>query len=162
MGDYEPQHAVEIVKGFILCGIVNLEEILYLKPDALFPLERLPAWVWRDGYRGEVVYYPIDDYGILPDDVLDLLVDAIVTRLKAGKRVGLFCVGGHGRTGYVAACVLHMLGQKRPIAFLHDKYSEKAVETVEQENAIKRFQERHPVVPKSRKSTVKEITQKNS
>ncbi|MBO4651970.1 MAG: hypothetical protein J5649_01490 [Lachnospiraceae bacterium] len=142
--DYEAQQSVEIVPGLILGSIYNLEEILYMKPDVLFPLDRLPGWIWSFGYRGEVVYYPITDYNILPDDVLDKLVDELLARLQAGKRVGLFCVGGHGRTGYVASCVLHMLGTKRPISFLRDQYSMKAVETLEQENAVKRFQERHP------------------
>ena len=47
--DDDRQHAVEVIPGFILGGIYNLEEILYLKPDVLFPLDRLPGWVWNSG-----------------------------------------------------------------------------------------------------------------
>ncbi len=143
--DYEAQEPIEVVPGLILGGIYRLEEILYMKPDVLFPLDSLPGWIWRAGFRGEVVYYPITDYNILPDDVLDRLVEAVMERMKAGRRVAIFCVGGHGRTGYVASCVMHMLGEKRPIAFLRDKYSFEAVETTEQQHAIERFQKRHPV-----------------
>ena len=104
--DDERQHAVEVIPGFILGGIYNLEEILYLKPDVLFPLDRLPGWVWNSGFRGEIVYYPITDYDVLPDDVLDKLAEAAAERLRAGKRVGMFCIGGHGRTALPgAACV---------------------------------------------------------
>ena len=143
--DDDRQHAVEVIPGFILGGIYNLEEILYLKPDVLFPLDRLPGWVWNSGFRGEIVYYPITDYDVLPDDVLDKLAEAAAERLRAGKRVGMVCICGHGRTGYAASCVLHLLGEKRPIAFLRDNYSYKAVETQEQEAAVKRFRERHVV-----------------
>ncbi|MBP5462955.1 MAG: hypothetical protein J6Y20_12650 [Lachnospiraceae bacterium] len=143
--DYEAQEPIEVVPGLILGGIYRLEEILYMKPDVLFPLDSLPGWIWRAGFRGEVVYYPITDYNILPDDVLDRLVEAVMERMKAGRRVAICCVGGHGRTGYVASCVMHMLGEKRPIAFLRDKYSFEAVETTEQQHAIERFQKRHPI-----------------
>jgi Predicted protein-tyrosine phosphatase len=143
--DHEAQHSVEIVPGLILGGLYNLEETMYMKPDVLFPLDRLPGWIWGTGFRGEIVYYPVTDYDILPDDVLDRLVDTLLGKMREGKRVALFCVGGHGRTGYVASCVLHMLGTKRPIAYLRDNYSYKAVETMEQQHAVERFQKRHPV-----------------
>ena len=143
--DHEAQHAVEVIPGLILGSLRNLEEILFLKPDVIFPLEIAPGWIWKAGYRGEIVYYPIPDYNILPDDVLERLVNELLTRYQAGKRVAVFCVGGHGRTGYVGSCFLHILGTKRPIAFLRDNYSYKAVETLEQENAVKRFQQSHPV-----------------
>lgn len=143
--DYEAQYPIEVVPGLILGGIYRLDEILAMKPDVLFPLDSLPGWIWREGFRGEIVYYPITDYNILPDDVLDRLVDEVLERLKAGRKVAIFCVGGHGRTGYVGSCVMHMLGEKRPVAFLRDKYSYLAVETQEQQNAIDRFQERHPL-----------------
>ena len=149
--DYEAQQSIEIVPGLILGSIYNLSEILYMKPDVLFPLQSAPGWIWGEGFRGEIVYYPITDYNILPDDVLDRLVDALLEKLREGKRVALFCVGGHGRTGYVASCVLHMLGKKRPIAYLREHYSFEAVETVEQEHAIERFQKRHPVQIESTK-----------
>ena len=129
MGSYEIQPPVEVVPGLILGSLRALNDILDRKPDVLFPLDRLPGWVWETGFRGEIVYYPITDYEALPDDVLDGLVAAVLERLKAGKRVAVFCIGGHGRTGYVAACVLYRLGQENPIAFLRQNYSPSAVES---------------------------------
>ena len=146
--DYEAQMSVEVVPGMILGSIRFLEVILYLKPDVLFPLDCLQGWIWGTGFRGDIVYYPITDYNILPDDVLDRLVNTVVEKMNEGKKVAIFCVGGHGRTGYVASCVLHMLGIKRPISYLREHYSFEAVETIEQQHAIERFQKRHPVEPK--------------
>ena len=146
MGSYEIQPPVEVVPGLILGSLRALNDILDRKPDVLFPLDRLPGWVWETGFRGEIVYYPITDYEALPDDVLDGLVAAVLERLQAGKRVAVFCIGGHGRTGYVAACVLYRLGQENPIAFLRQNYSPSAVESEEQELSVERFLRRwrHP------------------
>jgi len=135
--------AGEILSGLLLGGLRDLNEILAAEPDVLVPLDRLPGTVWDTGFRGEVLYYPITDMGVLPDDVLDALVDAILARLRDGKRVAFFCAGGHGRTCYVASCVLHRLGQDNPIAFLRRNYSMSAVETDVQAEAVFRFIRRH-------------------
>ena len=140
---FDVQPPVEIAPGLILGSLRGLKAILRLNPDVLFPLDRLPGWLWEDGFRGEIVYYPITDCDVLPDDVLDELVDAILVRLRTGKRAALFCVGGHGRTGYVAACVLHRLGIENPIAFLRRSYSISAVETDAQGEAVFRYIRRH-------------------
>ena len=142
MDFYEAQQPVEIVPGLILGSLRALNAMLEMKPDVLFPLDRLPGWVWDTDFRGEIVYYPIMDYCALPDDVLEQLVAAVLDRLQAGKRVAIFCIGGHGRTGYVAACVLHQLGKENPVAFLRQNYSPSAVESEEQELAIERFLQR--------------------
>lgn len=138
--------AKEIVPGLILGSLRELPAILDRKPDVLFPLDRLPGSVWETGFRGEIVYYPITDYDILPTDVLEKLVEAVLDLLRKGKRVGLFCVGGHGRTGYVAACILFQLGIENPIAFLRLNYSASAVENAKQEQAVERFCLRHVAV----------------
>ena len=143
MDFYDIQKPVEVVPGLILGSLRALRDILRMEPDVLFPLDRLPGWVWEEGFRGEVVYYPITDYEALPGDVLEKLVNAVLERLRAGKRVALFCVGGRGRTGYAAACVRDRLGKENPIAFLRQHYSPKAVESEEQERGIERFQLRH-------------------
>ena len=141
MDSFDIQTPVEIVPGLILGSLRGLKAILNLKPDVLFPLDRLPGWVWDEGFRGEVVYYPITDYDVLPDDVLERLVSAVLECIRSGRRAALFCVGGHGRTGYVAACVLLRLGIENPISFLRKNYSPKAVESEEQERAIRRYAE---------------------
>ena len=143
MFESQEKHAKEVVPGLILGGIRDLDDILEMKPDVLVPLEWLPGKIWDKGFRGEILYYPIIDYGILPDDVLEKLVGEVLERLSAGKRVAVFCVGGHGRTGYVASCVLFCLGKKDPISFLRKNYNYSAEESVDQEWAVNLFRRRH-------------------
>jgi len=100
-----------------------------VRVDTLIPLHILDADIWKTGFRGEILYYPIEDYKVLPDDVLDDLVSKILDRLNRNKKVGLFCQGGHGRTGYVASVVLGKMGYDDPIQFLRSKYCRNAVET---------------------------------
>lgn len=129
----------EILPGLLLGGVRDAERMVQLGATVLVPLDHLDGDIWHTGFRGQILYCPIPDYGILPDDVLHCLTDEICTILDAGKRVGLFCTGGHGRTGYVAACVLARRGIENPIAFLHKNYCPFAVETEEQIEAIIRF-----------------------
>ncbi|RFZ76109.1 hypothetical protein DS742_25380 [Lacrimispora amygdalina] len=100
-----------------------------IQVDTLVPLNDLNPKIWDKGFRGEILYYPIHDYGTLPDDVLDALISKILDRLSHNKKVGLFCMGGHGRTGYIASIVLGKLGHKDPIAFLRTNYCKQAVES---------------------------------
>lgn len=132
-------HACEIVPGFIVGGIWNLREILDLKPDVLVPLDSLSGYIWETGFRGEILYYPIRDMRILPDDVIRRLVSEILARLDAGKRVAVFCAGGHGRTGYAAACVLAARGISDPVRLLRERYCGFAVESELQEQAVEKF-----------------------
>lgn len=129
----------EILPGLLLGSVRDAVRMVQLGADVLVPLDHLDGGIWRTGFRGVILYYPISDYGILPDDVLLRLTEQIITLLDAGRIVGLFCAGGHGRTGYVAACVLAMRGVENPIAFLHAQYCHYAVETEEQIEAIIRF-----------------------
>lgn len=73
--DFDREHeAKEIVPGLILGGLRDLRQILAMEPEVLAPLDRLPGEVWESGFRGEILYYPITDLGVLPDEVLDKLV----------------------------------------------------------------------------------------
>jgi hypothetical protein len=108
--------------------------------DVLVPLASLGGSVWGTGWRGGILYYPVTDFSVLPKDVLARCVDDVLARLGAGKRVAVFCVGGHGRTGYVGAAVIGRLRPDLdPIAFLRENYCRKAVETVEQVNAVAEY-----------------------
>lgn len=101
------------------------------KVDVLIPLSRLDGDVWRY-FRGEILYYPIKDYGILPKDVLNDLINKIIQNLKKKKKIGIFCEGGHGRTGYVTAMFLVKIGYKDPIAYVRSHYCNKAIESNQQ------------------------------
>lgn len=122
---------VQVIEN-LYCGSEE-ESIVMASPkirvDTLVPLYMADAKIWSLGFRGEILYYPIKDFGALPDDVLEELIAKIVARLKDNKKVGLFCNGGHGRTGYVAAVVLGKLGHRDPIAYLREHYCGEAVES---------------------------------
>ena len=126
----------EIIPGLLLGGVRDAGQMARKGADVLVPLAFLDSGIWQTGFRGEILYYPIPDRGVLPDDVLRSLVDRIVACLDGGKKVGLFCGAGHGRTGYVAACVLARKGIKDPIGYLRRYYSEQAVETDKQTNEV--------------------------
>ena len=126
----------EIVPGLLIGNVTDAAEMVRRNVDTLVPLAFLDGNIWRTGFRGEILYYPVTDMDVLPEDVLHDLVEKICSRLEAGKKVGMFCAGGHGRTGYVAACILARLGIKNPIGYLHRNYSPKAVESDRQANAV--------------------------
>ena len=126
----------EIIPGLLIGCVEDAKDMVLKGADVLVPLAFLDGSIWETPFRGEVIYYPIKDYGVLPDDVLYDLVDKICARLEEGKKVGVFCGGGHGRTGYVAGCVLARKGIRDPIGFLRRNYSAKAIETEQQANAV--------------------------
>ena len=143
VANYVENRPTEIIPGLILGGIMDLENMISMKPDVLVPLDSLPGDVWDMGFRGDILYCPITDYSILPDDVLEKLVRQISERIKNGMRVAVFCTGGHGRTGYISACVLFQHGIKNPIEYLRENYSPFAVESREEESAVDRFCRTH-------------------
>ena len=126
----------EIIPGLLVGCVSDAPEMFRKGADVLVPLAFMDGSIWQQGFRGEVLYYPIEDMKVLPDDVLNELVDKICARLDDGKKVGIFCAGGHGRTGYVAACVLARRGVKDPVGYLRRMYSPKAIETEKQANAV--------------------------
>lgn len=132
----------EIVPGLILGSVSDVEQMVEMGADVLVPLAYLESSVWNTGFRGEILYCPIKDRGVLPLDVLDTMVLKILIRLDKKKKVALFCAGGHGRTGYLAACVLASLGIKDPIGYLRKEYSPHAVETDTQAEAILTYMEK--------------------
>ena len=131
----------EIIPGLILGSVSDVEQMVEMGADVLVPLAYLDSDVWNTDFRGEILYCPIKDRGVLPFDVLRLLVNRILVRLDNEKKVALFCAGGHGRTGYVAGCVLANKGIKDPIGFLRKEYSPHAVETDAQAEEILTYME---------------------
>jgi protein-tyrosine phosphatase len=63
-------------------------------------------------YGVEFVSFPIKDRGIPSSpDAAAALVDWVVADLRRGLGVAIHCRAGIGRSGLVAGCVLHALGQ---------------------------------------------------
>lgn len=102
------------------------------KVDILVPLDSLHGDVWDKGWRGEIHYVPVRDMSILPRDVLLREIDYLLQKYAEGKSIGVFCIGGHGRTGYFASVLLGRLGVQDPIKLLREKYCSKVLETKEQ------------------------------
>lgn len=121
---------VEVIQN-LFCGSLDesIEMVASARVNTLVPLESLSAKIWDLGFRGEILYYPIYDFEVLPTDVLEELVSKVLLCLDKGKKVGIFCQGGHGRTGYVASVILGKLGIEDPIRFLRKHYCKKAVES---------------------------------
>jgi len=96
------------------------------------------AW---ETWCGDVYAIPITDYSILPMDVLEIKVEQVVSWLKAGNKVGMFCIGGHGRTGYFASCVLGKWHPEilDPIVYIRENYCKKVVESTGQIDQIAEF-----------------------
>jgi len=68
----------------------------------------------------------------------------------SGKKVAIFCIGGHGRTGYFTSLLLGKLGIEDPIDYLRKNYCEKAVETNCQVEAIANFLDRPELIERYR------------
>ena len=77
---------------------------------------------------------------IMPWEVTDgttceQITGMVVTLLENKYKVGWGCVGGHGRTGWLAASVLKALTGctgNDAVTYVRDHYCEKAIETQEQ------------------------------
>ena len=122
---------VQIMKN-LYCGserefLAKADEKVFY--DVMVPLSVLDGDIWESGFRGEILYYPIMDYGTLPTDVLEEVVGKILNRLTREKKVGVFCMGGHGRTGYLVSIVLGKCGCEDPIQYLRKHYCTQAVES---------------------------------
>ncbi len=107
----------------------------------------VPDLLERAGHAGlEVVEFPIVDVSIprkAQSEEYGKLVERLIGLLRDGKTVVAHCRGGLGRTGTVAASVLVALGYDPDdaIALVRGVRSERAVETHEQEEYVRRFEE---------------------
>lgn len=98
-------------------------------------------FMWEPGWRNEYIVWP--DFEI--PDFYDTAVEQIhsaTERIVNGERVEIGCIGGHGRTGTIAACILVTLSAMfeetlitptEAITFIRREYCRHAVETEEQE-----------------------------
>lgn len=91
-------------------------------------------WGWKPEWRAEVISWP--DFGLPHND--EAAVDAIIEmyeRAEKGWVVEVGCIGGHGRTGTVLACmgVLAGLEPKESIKYVRKNYCHETVEGAKQE-----------------------------
>lgn len=128
-----PCHKVtEVMPGLFLgkkSQVPIMTDDLHL--DVLVPLDSLEGDCWDEGWRGEIFYVPTTDFSVLPRDVAVDKAQQVANMIAAGKRVGIFCIGGHGRTGYFGSLVAGLLGAEDPIALVRT-YCAKTIESAAQ------------------------------
>lgn len=135
---YKPCHVTtEIHPGLFITSMAYALDLTdKYKVDVLIPLDSSSASIWSNGWRGELYYMPIRDRGVLPEDIAVKTANKIIDDLSNGKKVGMYCIGGHGRTGYMTALVLGLLGYKDPIGYIWKNYCLSAIEAMAQAKQI--------------------------
>lgn len=139
----------EIYPGIYVGRKWDVERVMN-KVDVLIPLDSVHGSIWEDGYTGEIMYIPIEDYSVLPKWVEAEMVNKVLDLLMSDKKVAIFCIGGHGRTGYFTSLLLGKLGIEDPIDYLRKNYCEKAVEAKCQVEAIANFLDRPELIERYR------------
>lgn len=89
-----------------------------------------------------IIYVPWYDGRGLPVSTLKWLIKTILDKMEQGYTVELGCLGGHGRTGTILACMVieaEGLDPKDAINQVKEQYCQEAVETLTQVTSIYTF-----------------------
>lgn len=86
------------------------------------------------------LWLPIADFST-PDDRDDVIValKEVLLAVLNSRSVYVGCAGGFGRTGLFLALLAKVAGKVDPVAYVRKHYSERAVETRQQENYVRDF-----------------------
>lgn len=130
---------IQVGKYYVYLGgmrditLSSLDKIDYLICMGPVPDER----VHEGKFKGQILCWPMKDMGGVPPNYKDFL-EWIISELKKNKRIMLTCLGGHGRTGTVAAGLIALLepGVNDPVKELRSRYCKEAVESNAQDNAV--------------------------
>lgn len=109
-------------------------------------MSAMKTYPWRNQRS---FLFPITDHSV-PQDVQEFmsLLDHLHESLRAGEKVHLGCIGGHGRTGLVlSALVNRVTGNPNATQYVRDNYCVRAVESTEQIEFLKKHFCIVPVVP---------------
>lgn len=113
----------------------------------LMEMDEMARWQMGDYWTAaqevglETIHFPIRDMGI-PDDMGTVreLVGQLHERLSADKNVVIHCLGGLGRSGTVAACLLTENGlSAREAVRLVRQFREGAIQTDAQEDFVQNY-----------------------
>lgn len=137
----------EVHEGVFVGKAMEILDVID-KVDVLIPLDSVNGSIWNSGWNGEIYYVPVKDYSTLPVNIEREKVQYVLDRIAEGKKVAIFCLGGHGRTGYFASLVLGKLGIEDPIKVLRETYCKNAVESNEQVEAIADFLGNYELISK--------------
>ena len=94
---------------------------------------------------GPFVMLDWPDFGVPSDrSVADREIRGALARARVGERVEVACIGGHGRTGTVLACMAILAGipADEAVEWVRTTYCRRAVQEPSQQYWIDRFSER--------------------
>lgn len=97
-------------------------------------------WGWQPYWRNEHIDWPDFKSPRHPQIGAEAIIEAY-ERILDGKRVEVGCIGGHGRTGTIIACLALLDGIEvdKVIDFVRNTYCQQAIESKEQEWYINWF-----------------------
>ncbi len=84
---------------------------------------------WDPPWPSALVDWP--DFGLpVDEEAFDAALDDLIARARAGDRVAIGCLGGHGRTGTFLGCMALRLGlADDPVDWVRSVYCPDAIET---------------------------------
>lgn len=152
---YYSHPALDLGDGLVIyggnCGKpVVTDADVYLGFDHSGPDNRPYPWGASDGGPIRIRYHISD--GAAPNDPesFKAMVAWVADRLRAGDKVHVGCIGGHGRTGlFLAALVNHMMGDKDAAQYVRDHYCERAIESAAQVKFLTKHYGVKRVAPRS-------------
>jgi hypothetical protein len=98
---------------------------------------------WQPHWPAVMLEWP--DFGVPSDwDAADAAITQAFLRARSGQRVEVACVGGHGRTGTVLACMAVLAGvpPSEAVEWVRSTYCRRAVQEPAQQYWIERWAER--------------------
>lgn len=95
---------------------------------------------WQPPWTHDHLDWP--DFGVPDTASTTRALRSVLGRARAGERVEVGCLGGHGRTGTAVACLAISSGYpaRNAVDWVRTAYCTSAVETPEQETFIAQFQ----------------------
>jgi hypothetical protein len=99
--------------------------------------------LWAPTWPAIMLDWP--DFGVPRDrDVADAQIRGAFERARAGLKVEVACIGGHGRTGTVLACMAILAGVPADdaVEWVRSTYCRRAVQEPSQQYWIERYSER--------------------
>jgi len=116
-----------------IISLTPFNEIEKMSPDYANAIKKRTLSINR-------IELPIKDYGIPKDfDNFKQYIKKIAESLIKGENILMHCLGGIGRTGLTACCILQTLGLDQSDASERVKRSGSGAETLEQHNFIANF-----------------------
>lgn len=100
--------------------------------------------IWQPAWPAAQMEWP--DFGVPTDaEAADAVIEDAFARAQRGEAVEVACVGGHGRTGTLLACMAVLAGVRPDdaVSWVRQHYCERAVQEPSQAYWMERFAERH-------------------